>query len=157
MTEGPGRWVDTYVREAGLAPRLSQDEAAVLTRRIYDGDAEAGETLLTGSRRLVVMTARKFVHATPHEDDWDTRSSQSPDSDQLAALLPKGEEGLLTAIARFDESKGFSFSTYAIWWIRQAIIEGTGGGDPAGVREPRSPAPQAPAQAARLDSRQTGS
>ena len=40
MTEGPGRWVDTYARDAGLAPRLSRDEAAVLIRRIHDGDAE---------------------------------------------------------------------------------------------------------------------
>lgn len=156
MAEGPDRWVETYVRKAGLAPRLSRDEAAALTRRIHGGDAEAKESLVTASRRLVVMAARKFVHAIPHEGDWDTRSSPSPDSDQLAALFRKGEEGLMTAIARFDESKGFSFPTYAIWWIQQAIIAGDEGGEPAGVREPRSPAPQAPAQEARLDLRQTG-
>jgi len=69
----------------------------------------------------------------------------------LAELLPKGEEGLLMAIDRFDASKGFSFPAYATWWIRQAIIEGTQGGDMGGVREPRSPAPAPPSRAVLLD------
>jgi RNA polymerase primary sigma factor len=149
VTEESDRWVEAYVREAGLAPRLSRDEAVLLTRRVHDGDAEAKESLVAGSRRLVVMTVRKYVRAAPDQDDWEARTTvQSLDSEQLAELLPKGEDGLLTAIERFDESKGFSFPTYASWWIRQAIIEGTQGGDPDGVREPRSPGPAAPSRAA---------
>jgi RNA polymerase primary sigma factor len=152
------RWVDAYARQAGLAPRLNRDEAVLLIRRVQVGDAEAKERVVAANRRLVVMIARKYVHTTPHEDDWQPRITTQPlDSERLAELLPKGEEGLLTAIDRFDESKGFSFSTYATWWIRQAIAEGTEGDDPAGVRGPRSPAPETPSRAARLDLPDTGS
>jgi DNA-directed RNA polymerase specialized sigma subunit len=130
----------------------------LLTRRVHEGDAEAKESLVAASRRLVVMIARKYVHTTPHEDDWEPRiTAQSLDSEQLAELLPRGEKGLLTAIDRFDQSKGFSFPTYATWWIRQAIVEETEGDDPAGVREPRSPAPETPSRAAQLDLSDTGS
>jgi DNA-directed RNA polymerase specialized sigma subunit len=149
-------WVDGYLRQAALAQPLSREEAVLLTRRVHKGDAEARESLVTAGRRLVVMTARKYVHATPNEKDWDTRSSELPDTDQLADLLPRGEKGVQTAVDRFDESKGFSFPTYAIWWIRQAIEE-TEGGDPAGDREPRSPVPRTPTRAAQLDLPASGS
>jgi RNA polymerase primary sigma factor len=131
----------------------------LLIRRVQVGDAEAKESLIAANRRLVVMIARKYVHTTPHEDDWEARiTTQSLDSERLAELLPMGEGGLIAAIDRFDESKGaLSFPTYATWWIRQAIAEGTEGDDPAGVREPRSPAPGTPSRAARLDLPDTGS
>ena len=157
MDEESGRWADAYVRRSSLAPRLGRDEATLLVRRVHEGDAEAKESLIAASRRLVVMTARKYVHASPHEDDGQTRRTvPSPESEQLAVLLPKGERGLLTAIDRFDESKGFNFPTYAIWWIRQAIIEGTQGGDPGGVRAPRSPAPDSSSTTAQTDLPHTG-
>jgi RNA polymerase primary sigma factor len=148
--------VDAYVRQAGLAPHLSRDEAVLLARRVREGDAEARLSLVGANRRLVVMIARKYVHTAPHEDDWSAPSTaQSPAREQLAVLLPKGEEGLFTAIDRFDESKGFSFPTYATWWIRRAIIEGTQG--PAGARGRRPPAPVTPPGAVQLVLPETGS
>jgi DNA-directed RNA polymerase sigma subunit (sigma70/sigma32) len=154
--EESDHWVNAYVRQAGLAPHLSRDEAVFLARRVREGDAEARGSLVAAHRRLVVMIARKYVHTAPHGDDREARSTaQSPAREQLAAFLPKGEEGLLTAIDRFDESKGFSFPTYATWWIRRAIIEGTQG--PAGTREPRPPAPETPPGAVQLELPETGS
>ena len=158
MNEDSERWVEAYTRQAGLAPRLSRVEALLLTRRVQEGDAEAKESLVAASRRLVVMTARKYVRTTPHDGDREARvTTRSLESERLAQLLPRGEKGLLAAIDRFDGSKGFSFSTYATWWIRQAIVEGTEGDDPDGVREPRSPAPGAPSRPAQLDLLDTGS
>ncbi|MGO8863124.1 MAG: sigma factor [Acidimicrobiales bacterium] len=61
-------------------------------------------------------------------------------NERLADLLRQGESGLQTAIERFDPSKGFAFSTYATWWIKQEIIRGNGGGN-ANVREPRHSLP----------------
>jgi DNA-directed RNA polymerase sigma subunit (sigma70/sigma32) len=154
--EESDQWVDAYVRLAGLAPHLSREEAVRLTRRVREGDAEAMRSLVGANRRLVVMIARKYVHTAPHEDDWAAPSTpRSLAREQLGVLLPKGEEGLFTAIDRFDESKGFSFPTYATWWIRRAIIEGTQG--PARATEPRPPAPETPPGAVQLVLPETGS
>lgn len=156
MAEESERWVEGYLRQAALAPRLSSEDSALLALRAHDGDPEARESLVAASRRIVVTTARRYIHALRQEDGWNTRSSRFHDDRQLAALLRKGEMGLLTAVDRFEESKGFSFRTYAIWWIQQAI-EGTQGDDPVGDREPTSPHPQTPGRAAHLDVPDTGS
>lgn len=148
----PGRWADSYVHQANLAPHLSRGEALLLARRMHQGDAAAKSDLITASRRLVVSIARRYVGVPPTEDDWTTlATAQPPDRERLAPLLAWGEQGLQTAVARFDGSKGFGFSTYATWWIRQAITHGTQGGDPGGVREPTSPAPESPSGAVRRD------
>jgi RNA polymerase primary sigma factor len=158
MGEESDHWVEAYTRQAGLAPRLSRHGALLLIQRVHEGDAEAEESLVAASRRLVITTARKYVRTTPHEDDWEARITAQPlDNERLAELLTRGEKGILTAIDRFDESKGFSFATYATWGIRQAISEGTEGDGPAGIREPRSPAPTTPSREGQLDLPDTGS
>jgi RNA polymerase primary sigma factor len=119
---------------------------------MHQGDTDAKADLITANRRLVVSIARRYVGIPPTEGNWNTRTtSQSPDLEQLAPILARGEQGLQTAVGRFDESKGFAFPTYATWWIRQAITKGTQGGDPGGVREPISPAPESPLGAVRID------
>jgi RNA polymerase primary sigma factor len=152
VVDDSGRWAESYVHQASLAPHLSRDEALLLARRMHRGDTEAKADLITANRRLVVSIARRYVGVPPSEDDWKTRTAaQPPDLEQLAPILAKGEQGLQTAVGRFDESKGFAFPTYATWWIRQAIAEGTQGGDPGGVREPTSPTPGSPSGAVRID------
>lgn len=142
---------------ASLAPHLSRDEALLLVRRMRRGDAEAKADLIAANRRLVVSIARRYVGVPPSEDDQRTRTTAlPPDLEQLAPVLVSGEQGLQTAVGRFDESKGFAFPTYATWWIRQAITNGIQGGDSGGVREPSAPAPEAPSGAVRIDLPTTG-
>jgi DNA-directed RNA polymerase specialized sigma subunit len=78
-------------------------------------------------------------------------TTRPPDPEHLAPLLALGEKGLLTAVDRFDEKKGFAFPTYATWWIRQAISKGIQGGEHGGVRVPQSPAPDFSAGGMRLE------
>lgn len=157
MVDGSGRWADSYVHQANLAPYLSRDEALLLARRMHQGDTEAKADLIAASRRLVVSIARRHVGIPPSEGDWKTRiTAQPPDLEQLAPILARGEQGLQTAVGLFDESKGFAFATYATWWIRQSMTEGTQGGYPGGVREPISPAPESPSGAVRIDLPSTG-
>jgi RNA polymerase primary sigma factor len=142
VVEDSGQWADSYVHQASLAPLLRREEALVLARRVHQGDAEAKSDLIAANRRLVVSIARRHASVTAKEGDWKTRTmGDPPDPERLAPLLAKGEQGLRVAVDRFDESKGFSFPTYATWWIGQAIAEGNQGDDPGGVREPLSPGP----------------
>ena len=142
MVDGSGRWAESYVRQASLAPHLSRNEALLLARRMHQGDIEAKAELITANRRLVVSIASRYVAVPPRDDDrWTRTTAQPPDLEQIAPILVRGEQGLQTAVGHFDESKGFAFPTYATWWIRQAITKGTQGGDPGGMREPISPAP----------------
>jgi DNA-directed RNA polymerase specialized sigma subunit len=140
------------VRQAGMTPHCSRAEAVLLVRRAHQGDTAAKSDLIASNRRLVVSVARRYVSTPPKEDGWETRiTNQPPDPEHLAPLLALGEQGLLTAVERFDESKGFAFPTYATWWIRQAITKGIQGGEPGGVREPRALAPDSSTGAMRLD------
>ena len=140
-----------------MAPHFSCAEALLLARRAHQGDTDAKSDLIASNRRLVVSIAHRYVRTPPKEDDWERRmTTQPPDPEHLAPLLALGEKGLLTAVERFDEAKGFAFPTYATWWIGQAISKGIQGGEHAGVREPRSPAPDSSAGAMRLDLPRSG-
>lgn len=95
------------------------------------GPAQAGNprsrTELVASHRLIVAKLAKAYARTGVSFDEQVRL---------------GEEGLALAVARFTPAKGFSFSTYATWWVRQSITRGPGGPEGrAGVREPRAPRP----------------
>lgn len=141
VVEDSGRWAYAYVDQASLAPALSRDEALSLLRRVAQGGDDARSDLMTAYRRLVVSIARRFV---PGGQAWTSPSAAPPDDLQhLAPLLRFGEQGLRTAIDRFDEAKGFAFRNYATWWIEQAITRG-GLGNLGGAREPRSPGPDSP-------------
>jgi RNA polymerase primary sigma factor len=99
--------IQMYLREIGQYPLLNAHEERVLAKRIVDGDEEARNLLARANLRLVVSIAKKYV-------------GRSPDL-TLLDLIQEGNLGLFKAVDKFDFTKGFKFSTYATWWIRQAI------------------------------------
>ena len=99
--------IQMYLREIGQYPLLTAQEEKDLAKRILDGDEEARNLLARANLRLVVSIAKKYV-------------GRSPDL-TLLDLIQEGNLGLFKAVDKFDHTKGFKFSTYATWWIRQAI------------------------------------
>ena len=99
--------IQIYLREIGRYPLLNAQEEKVLAKRIIDGDEEARNLLARANLRLVVSIAKKYA-------------GRSPDL-TLLDLIQEGNLGLFKAVDKFDYTKGFKFSTYATWWIRQAI------------------------------------
>ena len=97
--------VKVYLKEIGRVPLLTTDEEKELAIRIMDGDAKAKKRLSEANLRLVVSIAKRYVG----------RGMQFLD------LIQEGNLGLIKAVEKFDYTKGFKFSTYATWWIRQAI------------------------------------
>lgn len=96
-----------YLREINQVDVLSPDEEVLLLKRIRQGDSAALEHLTKANLRFVVSVAKKYQN-----------SGMS-----LADLISEGNLGLLKAAERFDETKGFRFISYAIWWIRQTILK----------------------------------
>ena len=104
-TEDPVRM---YLKEIGNVPLLSTEEEVELAKRVEAGDEEAKKQLIEANLRLVVSIAKKYVgRGMPFLD-----------------LIQEGNMGLMKAVDKFDYAKGFKFSTYATWWIRQAITRG---------------------------------
>ena len=99
--------IQIYLREIGQYPLLTASEERELAKRIEKGDAEARNILARSNLRLVVSIAKKYV-------------GRSPDL-TLLDLIQEGNLGLFRAVDKFDWKKGYKFSTYATWWIRQAI------------------------------------
>lgn len=99
--------IQMYLREIGQYPLLNAQQEKDLAKRIEEGDDEARNLLARANLRLVVSIAKKYV-------------GRSPDL-TLLDLIQEGNLGLFKAVDKFDFTKGFKFSTYATWWIRQAI------------------------------------
>lgn len=100
--------VRLYLREIGRVKMIKPDEEIELARRIAKGDGEAKKKLIQANLRLVISIAKKYVNrGLPFQD-----------------LIQEGNLGLIRAAEKFDHTKGFKFSTYATWWIRQAISRG---------------------------------
>jgi len=97
--------IQMYLREIGRVPLLDSESEVALAKRIERGDIEAKHKLIKSNLRLVVSIAKKF-----------TGKSLS-----LLDLIQEGNIGLFRAVDKFDYRKGYKFSTYATWWIRQAI------------------------------------
>lgn len=97
--------VKVYLKEIGRVPLLSSDEEVELAVLISDGNEFAKKRLTEANLRLVVSIAKRYVGRGMHFLD----------------LIQEGNVGLIKAVEKFDHSKGFKFSTYATWWIRQAI------------------------------------
>lgn len=97
--------VRMYLKEIGRVPLLSADEEIKLAKRMEDGDLEAQKRLAEANLRLVVSIAKRYVG----------RGMLFLD------LIQEGNLGLIKAVEKFDYNKGYKFSTYATWWIRQAI------------------------------------
>ncbi|MEX0930893.1 MAG: sigma-70 family RNA polymerase sigma factor, partial [Candidatus Paceibacterota bacterium] len=99
--------IQMYLREIGQYPLLTAQQERDFAKRILEGDEEARMLLARANLRLVVSIAKKYV-------------GRSPDL-TLLDLIQEGNLGLFKAVDKFDHEKGFKFSTYATWWIRQAI------------------------------------
>ena len=101
--------IKMYLKEIGKIPLLSVEEEMVLAQKISDHDAnirkEAAKKMAESNLRLVVSIAKRYMGRGM----------------QLLDLIQEGNLGLLRAVEKFDYQKGFKFSTYATWWIRQAI------------------------------------
>ncbi len=97
--------VRMYLREIGKVPLLTQEQEAALARRVQEGDQEAGKEMVEANLRLVVSIAKRYVGRGM----------------QMLDLIQEGNLGLIKAVEKFDVSKGFKFSTYATWWVRQSI------------------------------------
>ena len=97
--------VRLYLREIGKIPLLNAEEELALAQRVVSGDKDAKDKMAEANMRLVVSIAKRYV-------------GRGLD---LLDLIQEGNTGLLRAVEKFDPDKGFKFSTYATWWIRQAI------------------------------------
>lgn len=99
--------VRMYLKEIGKVPLLSRDEEVEVAKRIEAGDKSAKDELAAANLRLVVSIAKRYAKHNGKMGILD--------------LIQEGNIGLMKAVDKFDYSKGFKFSTYATWWIRQAI------------------------------------
>ena len=98
--------VKVYLREIGRVPLLTSNEEVELAVKISEGNEYAKQRLTEANLRLVVSIAKKYVGRGMYFLD----------------LIQEGNVGLIKAVDKFDHTKGFKFSTYATWWIRQAIF-----------------------------------
>jgi RNA polymerase primary sigma factor len=99
--------LDKYLNDIGKIPMLTADEEAELAKRIREGDQEALDRLTKSNLRFVVSVAKQYQNQGL----------------SLSDLINEGNVGLMKAARRFDETKGFKFISYAVWWIRQSILQ----------------------------------
>ncbi|HXT13977.1 MAG TPA: RNA polymerase sigma factor RpoD/SigA, partial [Gemmatimonadaceae bacterium] len=99
--------LDQYLRDISAYPLISRDEEVRLAQEIRKGDQEALDKLVRSNLRFVVSVAKKYQNQGV----------------SLSDLINEGNLGLIRAAHKFDETKGIKFISYAVWWIRQAILQ----------------------------------
>jgi RNA polymerase primary sigma factor len=109
-TNHDGKSIDKYLQEISKVELLTSDEEIKLAKQIKKGDREAFERLVNSNLRFVVTVAKQY-------------QSQGL---TLGDLINEGNIGVIKAAKRFDETRGFKFISYAVWWIRQAILQALG-------------------------------
>jgi DNA-directed RNA polymerase sigma subunit (sigma70/sigma32) len=113
-------WLRAYAERANSARSLTASEELALIAEARAGDATARDTVLDANRRLVLAVARRAASRVPN----------------LETRVRAGDVALGVALDKFDPSKGFRFSTYATWWIRQAIVGPGSGSAPSSAAPP---------------------
>ena len=106
ITNRESRSTETYLNEIGKVDLISAEEEVMLARKIREGDQAALERLTKTNLRFVVSVAKKYQHQGLPLND----------------LIMEGNLGLIKAAQRFDETRGFKFISFAVWWIRQSIM-----------------------------------
>ena len=99
--------LDQYLRDISIYPLINREQEVLLARRIRSNDQEAVDTLVRSNLRFVVSVAKKYQNQGV----------------SLSDLINEGNLGLIRAAHKFDETKGIKFISYAVWWIRQAILQ----------------------------------
>src|SRR5947209_8917219 len=107
MTNRDSQAVEKYLQEISKIPMITPEEETVLAQRIKMGDQKALDKLVQANLRFVVSVAKQYQHQGL----------------SLSDLINEGNLGLIKAAQRFDETKGFKFISYAVWWIRQSILQ----------------------------------
>ncbi len=107
ITNRDSQSIEKYLHEISKLDMVTPEQETILSRQIKDGDEAALEKLVRANLRFVVSVAKQYQHqGLP-----------------LSDLINEGNVGLIKAAKRFDESKGFKFISYAVWWIRQSILQ----------------------------------
>ncbi|MEZ5054608.1 MAG: sigma-70 family RNA polymerase sigma factor [Chitinophagales bacterium] len=99
--------IDKYLSEISKLPMLSEEEEVIIAKKIREGDTAAMEKLINSNLRFVVSVAKQYQNQGLSLND----------------LINEGNVGLIKAASKFDETKGFKFISYAVWWIRQSILQ----------------------------------
>ena len=107
ITKRDGEILDKYLQEIGREEMLTPDQEVELARRIHEGDRKALDRLVRSNLRFVVSVAKQYQN----------QGMSLPD------LINEGNLGLIKAAEKFDETRGFKFISYAVWWIRQSILQ----------------------------------
>src|SRR6202162_1170636 len=107
ITNRDSQAVEKYLQEISKIPMITPEEETVLAQRIKMGDQRALDKLVQANLRFVVSVAKQYQHQGL----------------SLSDLINEGNLGLIKAAQRFDETKGFKFISYAVWWIRQSILQ----------------------------------
>lgn len=107
VTNRENSFLDKYINEIGKIKLISAEEEVSLARRIHKGDLDARDRLINTNLRFVISVSKQYQNLGL----------------SLADLVNEGNLGLIEAAQRFDETRGFKFISYAVWWIRQAIMQ----------------------------------
>ncbi len=107
ITNRDSQSVEKYLQDISKLGMITPEEEAILARKIRSGDEEALERMVKANLRFVVSVAKQYQHQGL----------------TLSDLINEGNLGLIKAAGRFDETKGFKFISYAVWWIRQSILQ----------------------------------
>ncbi|MFN6944673.1 MAG: RNA polymerase sigma factor RpoD/SigA [Cytophagaceae bacterium] len=107
ITNRENQSLDKYLQEISKLPMITADEEVILAKRIREGDQQALEKLTKANLRFVVSVAKQYQN----------------NGLTLGDLINEGNLGLIKAAQRFDETRGFKFISYAVWWIRQSVIQ----------------------------------